>query len=154
MLTAERGMLVTPDYPSLHHGPVECLWEIKGMPGEVVAIDVKEFDINNCNASRLEVRDRDNDTLIGSYCGGAKPGRIESHGNQMTVKFISTGSREGERFKVEFQRGNFLLHSANSCNFRYTKCTFCFENLSLNGIKVGRFFQQFKLSSISTNFKM
>ncbi|XP_065055664.1 uncharacterized protein LOC135684164 isoform X6 [Rhopilema esculentum] len=104
VLTAERGMLITPDYPSLHHGPVECLWEIKGMPGEIVAIDVKEFDINNCNASRLEIRDRDNDTLIGSYCGGAKPGRIESHGNQMTVKFISTGSREGERFKIEFQR--------------------------------------------------
>lgn len=98
-------MLITPDYPALHTGPVECVWEIKGIPGEIIAIDVKEFDMNNCNASRLEVRDRDNDTLIGSFCGGNKPTRIESHGSQMIVKFTSSGSKEGERFKVEFHRG-------------------------------------------------
>lgn len=104
-LTAERGILITPDYPSLHKGPVECQWEIKGLPGEIIALDVQEFDVRNCNASRLEVRDRDNDTLIGSYCGNSKPGRIESHGNQMIVKFTSEGFGEGERFKVEFHRG-------------------------------------------------
>ena len=98
-------MLITPDYPALHTGPVECTWQINGVPGEIIAIDVKEFDVNNCNASRLEVRDRDNDSLIGSFCGANKPTRLESHGNQIVVKFISTGSREGERFKVEFHRG-------------------------------------------------
>ena len=97
--------MITPDYPALHKGAVECIWHINGLPGEVVVIDVKEFEMNNCNASNLEIRDGDNSSLIGSYCGGKRPSRVESHGNQMIFKFTSKGSKEGERFKVEFHRG-------------------------------------------------
>ncbi len=99
-------MLITPDYPSMHHGPVQCVWEIKGLPGEIIALDIKEFDLRNCNRSKLDVKDASNGTLLGSYCGDVKPRRIISNGNQMTVEFNSDGFGEGERFRVEFQRGN------------------------------------------------
>ncbi len=91
------------------------MWEIKGLPGEIIALDVTEFDLKNCSRSQLIVRDAVNDTLIGTYCGDSKPGRIESHGSQMSVEFTSDGFGDGERFMVQFHRGELLFYSSRQC---------------------------------------
>ena len=114
-LTAQKGILVSPDYPGSHKGAVECVWEIEGQQGEIIALNLKEMDINgdkDCNNSRVQVRDRENSTVIGNFCGEEDDRRVESHGNHMWIKFESNGKTKGERFRIEYERGeNFRVDS-------------------------------------------
>ena len=74
-----------------------------------------DFNIEShtsCLYDYLEVRDGDsiNSNLIGSkLCGTNLPGRIESTGNAMTLKFHSDGSVVRPGFKITTSIGKKII---------------------------------------------
>eukprot|EP00794_Sanderia_malayensis_P011221 gene11221-12400_t len=139
LLTAEQGILITPDYPALHKGPVKCVWEIKGLPGEVISLDIKELDLHDCNRSKFDVKDAANGSILASYCGNdSKPGHVSSHSNQMIIEFNSDGRGNGERFKVEFQREK--VRATKKTMSSVCKNSDVYQNVTLvGGSKAGTF---------------
>ena len=109
-ITDSTGTIVSPLYPDTIQGPVECEWNIEGKAGEIITLDTKQFRLgfgNSCGRGTLEVRDRINEPLIGSYCGigSVTPRKIRSHSNHMYLKYITAGAFRGERFKLDFVKG-------------------------------------------------
>ena len=91
---------------------MDCQVTIRFDEGQRVAIDFVDFNIeshSSCLYDYLEVRDGDNinSNLIGSkLCGTNIPGRIESTGNAMTLKFHTDGSVVRPGFKITTSIGN------------------------------------------------
>ena len=101
-LTNATGSIASPDYPNKYSGPVDCVWNIHGQPGEVIVLNMSDFHLpaslkssSNCSGSnddstksddvnkgyKFEVRDGLNDSLIGTFptsCASAISGTQQS----------------------------------------------------------------------------
>lgn len=129
-LTNTTGSISSPDYPNTHSGPVDCVWNIHGQPGEVIVLDMSDFHLpaslksaSNCSGSdssyKFEVRDGLNDSLIGTFplCAATSetqqspsvPHVLMSHSNRMYIKYTTDSGgamMSGDNnFRLNYRRG-------------------------------------------------
>ena len=104
-----EGRFASPLYPDSYPNGVECVWDIKGSPGNTVKLSFESFGLDvteNCNGDYVEVHESGaSGPLIGHFCGSEIPGN-ETVGNQLWVKFNSDAQGTGNGFVAYYTYGN------------------------------------------------
>ncbi|KAL9700067.1 hypothetical protein quinque_003508 [Culex quinquefasciatus] len=106
------GQIASPNYPNSYPMNVECVWQLKAAPGNMIRLYVESiniFESDNCNEDYLEVRESsvpgENNTDIdqGTFCGTQLPPPIITENNLMKVVFTSFNAQTMYRgFKLAF----------------------------------------------------
>uniref|UniRef100_A0A7M5X7V4 Uncharacterized protein n=1 Tax=Clytia hemisphaerica TaxID=252671 RepID=A0A7M5X7V4_9CNID len=143
-LTEKNGSISSPDYPKQFTGPVDCMWNIHGQPGEVIVLDMSQFHLGNkdtCGKANFEVRDGLNDSVIGNYCGSnTVPKIVRSHSNRMYIQYTTDGALPGEMFKVDYHRE--AKRTTKKTLFDDCRSTRTLNNVTLvGGMRAGKFTQ-------------
>ena len=113
-----EGRFASPLYPDSYPNGVECVWDIKGSPGNTVKLSFESFGLDateNCNGDYVEVHESGaSGPLIGHFCGSEIPGN-ETVGNQLWVKFNSDAQGTGNGFVAYYTYGNCTRMLKNIC---------------------------------------
>lgn len=95
----------TPNYPSIPHAHIECLWTVLAPVGERIRVDfIERFDLTSakdCSKEYVEIRDGSTKAspMIGTYCN-EKPTTKRSKSNVLMMKFFTNTDDPKNGFKV------------------------------------------------------
>lgn len=102
-LTSNKGRFTSPYFPKYFQEATQCDWLIKVAPGYVVTLEFSKFEVGHeaeCSnresrTNFVEVRDgmKQKNRTIGMFCGSRKPDAISSTGNQMWIRYVTSGYR-------------------------------------------------------------
>lgn len=93
---------------------------IKVAPGYVVTLEFSKFEVGHdveCSSREsrtnfVEVRDgmEHKNRTIGMFCGSRRPGEISSTGNQMWIRYVTSGYRS-TKFEAHYSatKGNIQI---------------------------------------------
>ncbi|KAM9333329.1 LOW QUALITY PROTEIN: cubilin [Pholidichthys leucotaenia] len=114
-LLMETGAFNSPNYPDAYPPNAECVWTIRGSPGNRLQLSFIIFHLqgdSDCQNDYLEVREGNSTgPLIGRFCGTSLPSNYTSVlGHVLWVKFVSDASVSGAGFRATFSHlyGNDL----------------------------------------------
>ncbi|XP_047442637.1 suppressor of tumorigenicity 14 protein homolog [Mugil cephalus] len=121
-LTADKGFLSSPFFPSNYPPRTSCVWSIQVATDKFVKIQFNTFLVGNeskqCSSDYVEVNGQ-------RLCGhGLKSTVITSQSNQMTVKFNSDSSYVDQGFTAEYE----AFIPTNPCPGKFQ----CSNNLCIN----------------------
>ncbi|XP_078278371.1 cubilin [Rhinoraja longicauda] len=116
-LTADHGVITSPNYPHTYTPNLSCVWHVDVTSGFIIAVHFNQpFQIqgsgNECTSGDyLELRngpDRSSAPLtshgrIERYCGENPPTTMYTTDNQLFVHFISDGINEGHGFNFTYK---------------------------------------------------
>ncbi|RWS11455.1 cubilin-like protein, partial [Dinothrombium tinctorium] len=109
-LTADRGVIASPNFPDRYDTGLECDWLIRINPKDTMKLIFTEFDLEHheeCKFDYLEVYDGPDESapLFGRYCSQKTrpPSKIISTGSTLFVKFRSDGSISGKGFSAIYE---------------------------------------------------
>ncbi|XP_073838456.1 cubilin homolog [Musca autumnalis] len=104
-ITAARGALTSPSYPSSYPANVECTWTIKVTFGNTLQLEFEDLDMpksEHCHTDYLEVRRWSNYKTIGIYCGNVIPENVIKSHDTMSLVFRSSEASSGKGFKLKW----------------------------------------------------
>ncbi|XP_066263228.1 exoskeleton protein RP43-like [Branchiostoma lanceolatum] len=109
-LTAPRGIVTSPNYPSDYGNNENCEWIITAPKGSTVRLTLDSFNLEN-GYDFLTIYDGDSDTAIqlGRFTGDGSdiPDHIHGTSNIILVRFTSDGSYTAQGFR--------FLYTASPC---------------------------------------
>ncbi|KAL3983031.1 EGF-like domain family protein [Acanthocheilonema viteae] len=97
----------SPDYPKNYQNGVECVWKIDAPSGQLISLDVEEFDLEKVN-DFLQIYDGGTPLapvltrLTGTF---TNPQLIISTQSQLYIYFYSNFARNGRGFSITYKRG-------------------------------------------------
>ncbi|KAM4718445.1 cubilin [Anableps anableps] len=105
--TDSEGILMSPNWPNNYANNRQCIYLITLPPGEKVALNFTNMDLENyngCSFDYVEVRDGrlETDPLIGKYCGSTLPAPILSSSNSLWIRFKSDNSVSRAGFRAVY----------------------------------------------------
>ncbi|XP_038652379.1 cubilin [Scyliorhinus canicula] len=136
-LRADRGVILSPNYPNAYAPHLNCTWRVAVTSGSIIAIHFNQtFQLpssgTGCTTGDyLELRngpDESSPPLTshggnGRYCGGNPPSTLHTTDNQLLVHFISDGSNEGQGFKLTYEASDYAcggtIYVSDSLPFGY-----------------------------------
>ncbi|XP_031552583.1 tolloid-like protein 1 [Actinia tenebrosa] len=102
-LTSIKGRFSSPHFPNYFQKATQCNWLINVAPGYVVALQFDTFEVGldaECSnresrTNFVEVRDgmEHKNRTIGIFCGSIRPEEISSSGNQVWIRYVTSGYR-------------------------------------------------------------
>ncbi|XP_070174131.1 cubilin-like [Littorina saxatilis] len=111
-LTAQTGIITSPDYPNNYPHNRNCTWTISVPTGQQIRLNFTQFSLEqhfSCNYDYLEIRNGGFDTspLVGRFCGSllrnsALQAPIVSHSNRLWLRFKSDGSSSSSGFQLTY----------------------------------------------------
>ncbi|XP_046392545.1 cubilin-like [Ischnura elegans] len=108
ILTEQNGALTSPTHPDQYPPNLDCIWVIRGEPGQVVQLTWRTFsleDHESCNLDYIQIFDNSSvsgGVLMGRYCGSELPPVLRSVENVMTVMFHSDYSISHDGFSAQY----------------------------------------------------
>ncbi|XP_041458355.1 cubilin-like [Lytechinus variegatus] len=108
-LTADSGIIISPNYPNPYNHNQQCIWTIQVPSTEVITLTITDLLIEestNCVYDYVEIRDgfNENSPFIGRYCRSADiPGPITSSSNTMWILFQSDASINAGGFRATYE---------------------------------------------------
>ena len=135
-LTNTTGSISSPDYPNTYIGPVDCVWNIHGVPGEVIVLNMSDFHLPdslksspNCSGSsdgsgdqsakikgyKLEVRDGLNDSLIGAFPAPCAP---TNSGTQQPPSIPHVLTSHSNRMYIKYTTDGDVMTMSSENKFR------------------------------------
>ncbi|XP_064632767.1 bone morphogenetic protein 1-like [Lineus longissimus] len=108
-LTAEEGMLTSPNYPGFYKSNKECYWSITLDKEWRILIRFEVFEIelsDNCEFDYLLIKDgcRLDSPILGRFCGGTIPDDIVSSSNEICLSFASDDSVHKQGFVFHYNK--------------------------------------------------
>ena len=91
--------LKSPDYPGHYPSGLDCLWTIRGPAGHYLSLSFVSLDLPNlqdCSGGDYVQVQEDNVTtpVLGTFCGGTNPPRLDTFGNNARILFHSDGNQQ------------------------------------------------------------
>ncbi|XP_069787318.1 cubilin [Narcine bancroftii] len=119
-LTADHGVITSPNYPHVYTPNLNCTWHVEVTNGFIIVIhfsqpfQIQGSDTDCSSGDYLELRngpDKFSPALtsqkgIGRYCGENPPTIMNTTDNQLFVHFLSDGINEGHGFKFTYDASN------------------------------------------------
>lgn len=104
-LTSYRGEISSPNYPELHSGHLECIYQITISHGSrirltFIDLDIGEISSSDCVSDYIEIDDGANKKI---YCNTNPPGALETTSNTATITYISEGSSNDRGFRLAYE---------------------------------------------------
>ena len=110
--TSETGKIMSPAYSKNNQRNMTCKYLINvSKPGHVIKIYFRKFDVQyslECKDESVSVFDGQtvNDTLLGIYCGSAKPAFLRSSSDKILIVFKSSAIADTKGFQLSYRTGN------------------------------------------------
>ncbi|XP_078660091.1 procollagen C-endopeptidase enhancer 2-like [Branchiostoma floridae x Branchiostoma belcheri] len=103
LLTDTTGS-ISPSY----HNDMDCVWTIIAPQGSYIELEFTAFDVEaggpSCFYDYVAVYDGADTSapLIGKFCGNSIPAPMHSHGNALTVRFVTDNSVTETGFRLVY----------------------------------------------------
>ncbi|XP_077124414.1 cubilin [Ranitomeya variabilis] len=106
--TDPEGFIVSPLWPDAYTGDKQCIYIITQESDEKISLKFTVMDLESstgCSLTSIEVRDGSSEwsSLIGKYCDSTIPAPITSSSNKLWIKFKSSASATGSKFRAFYQ---------------------------------------------------
>ncbi|XP_028820553.1 low-density lipoprotein receptor-related protein 12 [Denticeps clupeoides] len=106
-IRASSGVITSPGWPFEYPSRVNCSWNIRANPGEIITISFQDFEIQSSHRCGLDW------ISIGSYknldgyraCGSSIPAPYISSQDHVWIKFHSDDSLTGKGFRLSYVTG-------------------------------------------------
>jgi cubilin len=110
MYQAQRGFIMSPNYPSNYNNSIECIWDITVQNGYHIRWAFNDQfqidDADGCASDNVQIVEvGPNGETVGvpsRYCGSIQPPPGISYGNKIQVKFRSNDIFGGRGFLMNF----------------------------------------------------
>ncbi|XP_062342869.1 low-density lipoprotein receptor-related protein 12 [Osmerus eperlanus] len=118
-LRSSSGVITTPGWPFEYPSRINCTWNIRANPGEIITISFQDFELQSSRRCDLDW------LSIGSYknldgfraCGSTLPAPYISSQDHVWVKFHSDDSLTGKGFRLTYITGRPEASSCDSDQF-------------------------------------
>ncbi|BHF63145.1 Bone morphoproteintic protein 1 [Sparganum proliferum] len=108
-LRADKGNITSPANLITYSPNNKCIWRIEVSAGFSVQLSFDSFQFeeqSDCSSNYVEILDGPSDAspVLCKVCGSSLPAPITSTKNSMTVKFVSDGGLDNNRFTARFKK--------------------------------------------------
>ncbi|XP_051992305.1 low-density lipoprotein receptor-related protein 12-like isoform X2 [Xyrauchen texanus] len=106
-IRASTGVITSPGWPFEYPSRINCSWNIRANPGEIITISFQDFEIQSSHRCGLDW------ISIGTYknlngyraCGSSMPAPYISSQDHVWIKFHSDESMTGKGFRLSYITG-------------------------------------------------
>uniref|UniRef100_A0A9J7YZE8 Low density lipoprotein receptor-related protein 12 n=1 Tax=Cyprinus carpio carpio TaxID=630221 RepID=A0A9J7YZE8_CYPCA len=106
-IRASSGVITSPGWPFEYPSRINCSWNIRANPGEIITISFQDFEIQSSHRCGLDW------ISIGTYknldgyraCGSSIPAPYISSQDHVWIKFHSDDSTTGKGFRLSYITG-------------------------------------------------
>ncbi|KAF4100127.1 low-density lipoprotein receptor-related protein 12 isoform X1 [Onychostoma macrolepis] len=106
-IRASSGVITSPGWPFEYPSHINCSWNIRANPGEIITISFQDFEIQSSHRCGLDW------ISIGTYknldgyraCGSSIPAPYISSQDHVWIKFHSDDSMTGKGFRLSYITG-------------------------------------------------
>ncbi|GFR72246.1 hypothetical protein ElyMa_003835300 [Elysia marginata] len=104
----DRGEIKSPGYPQQYSPHRDCVWTVFVNPGSRVSFTLPNLDLgkdSTCNGNFLEILDGQTERhpVLRKWCTSISAHTIHTSGPFAFVRFHSSKTRSGRRFKITFK---------------------------------------------------
>ncbi|KAL2080118.1 hypothetical protein ACEWY4_023911 [Coilia grayii] len=107
LIRASSGVITSPGWPFEYPSRVNCSWNIRANPGEIITISFQDFEIQSSHRCGMDW------ISIGAYknldgfraCGSSIPAPYISSQDHVWIKFHSDDSLTGKGFRLSYITG-------------------------------------------------
>ncbi|CAB1345694.1 unnamed protein product [Coregonus sp. 'balchen'] len=107
-IRASSGVITSPGWPFQYPSRINCSWNIRTNPGEIITISFQDFEIQNSHRCGLDW------VSIGTYknvdgyraCGSSIPAPYISSQDHVWIKFHSDDIMTGKGFRLSYITGS------------------------------------------------
>ncbi|XP_036421813.1 low-density lipoprotein receptor-related protein 12 [Colossoma macropomum] len=118
-IRASSGVITSPGWPFEYPSRINCSWNIRANPGEIITISFQDFEIQSSHRCGLDW------ISIGTYknldgyraCGSSIPAPYISSQDHVWIKFHSDDSLTGKGFRLSYITGKSEEPSCESDQF-------------------------------------
>ncbi|XP_042171195.1 LOW QUALITY PROTEIN: ovochymase-2-like [Oncorhynchus tshawytscha] len=111
-LQGDRGELLTPGFPAQNYeNGALYQWRITVPEGEKIRLMFSSFDlVPEACRDYVDVYDghKTGSVMLGRFCGSKNPGRVDSSGNTMVVRFKSDATHTSKGFSATFTKTGLI----------------------------------------------
>ncbi|XP_038075926.1 blastula protease 10-like [Patiria miniata] len=106
VLTEERGVVSSPNFPAAYENDMHCIWQIKGSANSTIQVNVLSFSMeggDGCPYDYFRYLQSDMRPLGPRYCGETSPPtNVTFPINEIVVEFQSDGEINDNGFQFEY----------------------------------------------------
>ncbi|XP_066546735.1 low-density lipoprotein receptor-related protein 12 isoform X1 [Amia ocellicauda] len=118
-IRASSGVITSPGWPFEYPSRINCSWNIRANPGEIITISFQEFEIQSshrCGSDWISIGTYKN---LDGYraCGSSIPAPYISSQDHVWIKFHSDDSLTGKGFRLSYITGKSEEISCDSDQF-------------------------------------
>ncbi|XP_041758224.1 low-density lipoprotein receptor-related protein 12 isoform X1 [Coregonus clupeaformis] len=118
-IRASSGVITSPGWPFQYPSRINCSWNIRASPGEIITISFQDFEIQSSHRCSLDW------ISIGTYknldgyraCGSSIPAPYISSQDHVWIKFHSDNIMTGKGFRLSYITGKSEMISCDSDQF-------------------------------------
>ncbi|XP_038837825.1 ovochymase-2-like [Salvelinus namaycush] len=111
-LQGDRGDLLTPGFPAQNYeNGALYQWRISVPEGEKIRLTFSSFDlVPEACRDYVDVYDghKTGSAMLGRFCGSKNPGRVDSSGNTMVVRFKTDATLTSKGFSATFTKTGLI----------------------------------------------
>ncbi|XP_029622136.1 ovochymase-2 isoform X1 [Salmo trutta] len=111
-LQGDRGDLLTPGFPAQNYeNGALYQWRITVPEGEKIRLTFSSFDlVPEACKDYVDVYDghKTGSAMLGRFCGSKNPGRVDSSGNTMVVRFKTDATLTSKGFSATFTKTSLI----------------------------------------------
>ncbi|KAG5842456.1 hypothetical protein ANANG_G00177830 [Anguilla anguilla] len=118
-IRASSGVITSPGWPFEYPSRINCSWNIRASPGEIITISFQDFEIqtsHRCGSDWISIGTYKN---LDGYraCGSSIPAPYISSQDHVWIKFHSDDSLTGKGFRLSYITGKSEEISCDSDQF-------------------------------------
>ncbi|XP_061110701.1 low-density lipoprotein receptor-related protein 12 [Conger conger] len=118
-IRASSGVITSPGWPFEYPSRINCSWNIRASPGEIITISFQDFEIqtsHRCGSDWISIGTYKN---LDGYraCGSSVPAPYISSQDHVWIKFHSDDSLTGKGFRLSYITGKSEEISCDSDQF-------------------------------------
>uniref|UniRef100_A0A3Q3DLK4 Low density lipoprotein receptor-related protein 12 n=1 Tax=Hippocampus comes TaxID=109280 RepID=A0A3Q3DLK4_HIPCM len=111
LLRASSGVIASPGWPFRYPALLNCSWNIRGRPGDLVTVSFQDFDLHGshpCSSDWMSISSYKNlDGL--RVCGSSLPPPYISSQDHVWIRFRSDEALTGKGFRLSYVTGRALF---------------------------------------------